>query len=162
MLGISSRLNWAQLIPFGLAYVSAVRSQAGCGLRVKEGCTHISGGWLAVGWAIGVHGERQGTTCPSSFSRPWICSHVAGQGSHSSNGSSTVGWWRINTRHWWDKERVLRCRRRSGMVYHPRSFEGWECSVASKAAERSKEGGMGNIRLRLCPEEGPEKQHVYM
>lgn len=157
MLGISSRLNWAQLIPCGLAYVSAVNSQAGCGLRVKEGCTRISGGWLAIGWAIGVRGECQGTTCSSSFRRPWICSHVAGQGSHSSKCSFTGGWWRINTRHWWDKGCALRCRRRSGMVYHPRSFERWECSVASKAAERNKEGGMGKICLWICPEEGQEK-----
>lgn len=156
MLGISSRLNWAQLIPFGLGYVSAVSSQAGCGLRVKEGCTHISGCWLAVGWAMGVHGECQGTACSSPFSLPWICSHVAGRGSHSSKCSSTVGWWRINTRRWWDKECALTCRR-SGMLYHPRSFERWECSVASRAAERNKEGGVGKICLWICPEEGQEK-----
>lgn len=118
--------------------------------------------YLVVGWLLAGQLGCMGSVKELHVNLPWIRSQVSGQGSHSSKCSSIVGWWRINARHWWDKECTLRCRRRSGMVSHPRSFERWECAVASKAAERHKEGGMGNIRLWICPEEGQEKQHVYI
>lgn len=54
MLGISSGLNWTQRIPLGLAYVSAVSSPMSWGLIFVDGHTHVSVGWPAVGWVVGV------------------------------------------------------------------------------------------------------------